>query len=97
MVGWRALDAEELVQDCPDVVLSVVRFALPDVQDDDANRLPGLIGGLHRERKPVAAVEVDAADDWLERPGQSVGTEFKSARIATELVVHALVAGSLSG
>jgi hypothetical protein len=93
----RTTDAEQVVQDRPDVALSAVGFALPDVQDNDASRLPGCLRWLHRERKPVAAVEVDATDDRLERSGEPVSPELGSARIATELRVHPLVAGSLAG
>ena len=97
MVGWRIPDAEEVVQDRPDVALTMGRLAWPDVKDDDASRPPGRHGRLHRERQPVAAVQVNAAHDRLERPGQTVRPELWSARIPAELLVDALVSGSLSG
>jgi hypothetical protein len=42
-------------------------------------------------------VEMDAAHDWLERPGEAVRPKLRGARIATELVIHASVAGALAG
>jgi hypothetical protein len=96
VVGRRVLDAEEVVQDRPDVALTVAGLARPDVQDDHASRLSGCLRRSHRERQPVAAAEVDATDDWLERPGEPVRPELGSARVATELCVYPLVAGSLA-
>jgi hypothetical protein len=97
VVDRRVLDAEEVVQDRPDVAMTVVGLAQPDVQDDHASWLSDGLRRLHRERQPVAAVEVDATHDWLERPGEPVRSDLGSARIATELCVYPLVAGSLAG
>ncbi len=76
MASRRVLDAEEVVQDRPDVALTVVRLAQADVQDHNPSRLTGRLWGLHREREPVSAVKVDAAHDWSEWPGKPVRPEF---------------------
>jgi hypothetical protein len=89
--GW-ILDTEEVMQDGPDVVLTVMPLALADVQDHDTSRLHTRLRGRHRERQPEAESEVDTAHGWLERSGQPVRPELRSAWIAPELVIHALAA-----
>ena len=50
MVGGRVIHAEEVVKDGPDVVLTMTRLALSDVQDHNSSRLPARRRRLHRER-----------------------------------------------
>lgn len=97
MVSRRVLHAEEVVQDRPDVALTVARLAQADVQDHDPSWLTRRLWALHREREPVSAVKVDAAHDWFEWPGKPVGPELWSTRIPTKLVVYPPVAGSFAG
>ena len=85
------------MKDGPDVVLTMTRLALSDVQDHSSSRLPARRRRLHRERQPEASVEVDAAHNWLERTRQPVRPELGSAWIVFELVIQALIAGSLAG
>jgi hypothetical protein len=67
----RIVDAEEVMEDGPDVALTMTRLALADIQDDHASPLAG-------ERQPEAPAEVYPTYDRLERPGQPVRGELRS-------------------
>jgi hypothetical protein len=92
----RIVDAEEVMEDGPDVALTMTRLALADIQDDHASPLAAYLSRLHREGQPEAPAEVYPAYDRLERPGQPVRGELRSTWITLELAIYALVAGALA-
>jgi hypothetical protein len=59
----RVLEPEQVVENLPDVHAGVVaRLAFADIEDDDARPVTLAGGRLRREREPVAALEMCAAD-----------------------------------
>jgi hypothetical protein len=93
--GW-VLDTEEVVQDGPHVAVSVSRLALTDVENDYASRPAVGLWWLDREREPVVAFEVHAADHWLKRTRKPVSANVCGAGIPSELLMYDAIARPLA-
>jgi hypothetical protein len=97
MARRRVLHAEEVVENRPRVRGAVARLTLPDEQDHDSPPSAWALRRLHRERQPPAVVEMQPADDRLQRPGEPVCADVGGAWITLELRVDLTVTGALTG
>jgi hypothetical protein len=86
MTRRRVLDAEEVVEDVPDIARGpMAGLTSTDVEQNDSLALAGRQHRLRRECESIAAVKVHAADDRLQRTGEAVGSQRRVARIQRQL------------
>jgi hypothetical protein len=98
MTGGWIFHPKELMQKRPNVRLAMTRLAVAHVQNHDAKPIIVVRNErwLSRERKPVTALEPDAADNRFERAAQTVGAELLATRIDSQQTSCVSVAGPLA-
>jgi hypothetical protein len=86
MTGCWIFHPEEVMQKSPNVRLAMTRLAVAYIENHDAKPIIVVRSErwLSRERKPVAALEPDAADNRFERAAQTVGAELLTTRIDSQ-------------
>ena len=100
MSRWRVLEAEEVVQGVPYIVVGAMPgLTLADVHDNNHRTFVFVWnqGSLRSERQSVPPVQTHTAHDGLERPAQSVRPQDWVARVDSKLATGVTIARSLTG